>query len=321
MKSRVVFMGTPEFSSYILEQIVSMDVNVVGVVTIPDKPAGRGQVMSESEVKKTALRLNLKVLQPEKLKNEQFITELKALAPDFIVVIAFRMLPKEVWQIPKLGTFNLHASLLPQYRGAAPINWAIINGETQTGLTTFLIDEQIDTGKILLRQEVAIEPGETAGTLHDKLMKMGPKLVKDTIEGLKSGEILPVKQDDNHTILKSAPKLFKEDGRITGLKTAKETHQQILGMIPYPGTFIVLRDSGSNSLYFKIQQAELTHQTSNHEKGIVKFLNKKEIYLYCSDYQLKLLKIQPSGKKSMLAEEFLRGFKLKSVDWQVVTLN
>lgn len=319
MKSKVVFMGTPGFASYILEQIVISGVNVVGVVTMPDKPAGRGQVLSESEVKKTALKLNLKLLQPEKLKNESFIHEISALEPDLIVVIAFRMLPREVWQIPKLGTFNLHASLLPQYRGAAPINWAIINGETKTGLTTFLIDEHIDTGKILLSREIAIEPHETAGMLHDKLMKLGPKLVIDTIEGLESGHISPVPQIAEVSNLKPAPKLCKEDGRITGLKTAGETYQQILGMIPYPGVFIEMKDSHSHRLFFKIHSAELTNFPSHLKKGLVKILNKKEIYLYCSDYQLKLRQIQPSGKKIMHAEEFLRGFKLESSDWQVVT--
>lgn len=312
-------MGTPGFASYILEQIVLSGVNVVGVVTVPDKPAGRGQVLSESEVKKSAIKLNLNLLQPEKLKNETIIKELSALEPDLIVVIAFRMLPKEVWQIPKLGTFNLHASLLPQYRGAAPINWAIINGETKTGLTTFLIDEHIDTGKILLNHEVVIEPHETAGVLHDKLMKLGPRLVIDTIEGLESGHISPMPQIADYSNLKPAPKLFKEDGRITGLKTAGETYQQILGMMPYPGTFIEIKDSHSNTLFFKIHKVELTNFPSPSEKGLVKILNKKEIYLYCSDYQLKLLEIQPSGKKSMLAEEFLRGFKIESSDWQVVT--
>jgi methionyl-tRNA formyltransferase len=240
---RIVYMGTPEFAVEPLKTLVEAGYNVVGVVTIPDKPVGRGQKIQSSPVKLYAQTKGLRILQPEKLKYIEFIDELKSLSPDIAVVVAFRMLPESVWSIPKLGTFNLHASLLPQYRGAAPINWAIINGEKKSGVTTFLIDHQIDTGNIILREEVSIGDNDTAGDLHDKLMIIGANLVVKTIDELAEKKVKPISQADflsGNELIKAAPKIFRDTCRIDWNKTTTELHNLIRGLSPYPGAWTEL---------------------------------------------------------------------------------
>lgn len=227
---RIIFMGTPAFASYTLEQLLENKYNVVAVITAPDKPAGRGQKLRSSDVKKVALKHGLPILQPPNLKNERFHTALKAFNADVQVVVAFRMLPKAVWQMPSKGTFNLHASLLPNYRGAAPINWAIINGEEKTGVTTFFIDEKIDTGEIILQKEIAIASEETAGSLHDKLMNEGSHLIKATLDRILKGDITTTKQPKEVDASKQAPKLKKENCRIDWNLSSREIIQHIRGL-------------------------------------------------------------------------------------------
>ena len=242
---RIVFMGTPGFAVATLKAIVEAEYNIVGVITAPDKPAGRGRKIQESEVKKYALDKGLKILQPEKLKNPEFIAELESLKPDLQIVVAFRMLPEIVWQIPKIGTFNLHGSLLPQYRGAAPINWAVINGEKATGLTTFLIDKEIDTGRILLQKEVEILNIDSAGSLHDKMMIIGAELVKETVELIATGDFNAKPQEAffaNAEELKHAPKIFKEDCKIDWSRDASQIYNFIRGLSPFPGAWTSLKN-------------------------------------------------------------------------------
>src|SRR5690554_5972693 len=230
-KLRIVFMGTPDFAVPSLEMLVENGYNVVGVITAPDKPAGRGKKLTESAVKKFAIKNNLKILQPEKLRNPKFIEELKSLKADLQIVVAFRMLPEVVWNMPRLGTFNLHASLLPQYRGAAPLNWAIINGETKTGVTTFLLDHKIDTGKILFRNEIEIGYNDTVGDLHDRLMVAGTSLVLETVNALAEGKVKPIPQTEilPEEKIKNAPKIFKEDCKIDWTKDVEPVRNLIRG--------------------------------------------------------------------------------------------
>ena len=232
---RIVFMGTPEFATTSLRRLVAEGYNVVAVVTTPDKPAGRGQKMHNSDVKLAAEELGLPILQPEKLRDEAFLAELRALEPDLGVVIAFRMLPEVVWAMPKLGTFNLHASLLPQYRGAAPINWAIINGDKRTGVTTFLLNHEIDKGAIIEQREVDILPEDNIGTLYDKLMTIGAELVTETVDKLASGNYATIEQMHiDESTLRPAPKIFKEDGRIEWRDSITAIHNKVRGLSPYP---------------------------------------------------------------------------------------
>ena len=238
---RIIFMGTPEFAVESLRNLVENNYDVVGVITMPDKPAGRGHKLQYSAVKEYALEKNLKILQPEKLKDEDFLAELSALKADIQVVVAFRMLPEVVWNMPRLGTFNLHGSLLPQYRGAAPINWAIINGDKQTGVTTFFLTHEIDTGKIILQEKIDILPTDNAGTVHDKLMVLGAELVRKTIDVVISNQVNPEEQDSqitSETILKPAPKIFKETCEISTQHSALEAHNFIRGLSPYPTAWI-----------------------------------------------------------------------------------
>lgn len=303
-------MGTPHFAVEPLKAIVEMGWNVSAVVTVPDKPAGRGQKITESPVKTYAMQKGLNILQPERLKNESFIESLKFLNPDIIVVVAFRMLPESVWQVPRLGTFNLHASLLPQYRGAAPINWAIINGETKTGNTTFLIDNEIDTGKVLFRDEIAIGESETAGELHDKLMVKGGALVVKTIEALIQGHAEPMVQTnlvEPNSTLKPAPKLFKETCRITWENDSKSIYNIIRGLSPYPCAWSNLTLPDGTVTTAKIVRAQLS-QLAGSGAGTV---NGKEKYLTisCGNGSIAVTQIQPAGKKVMEAAEFLRGLR------------
>jgi len=301
---KIVFMGTPDFAVASLDALVRANFNVVAVVTAPDKPAGRGQKLNESAVKKYAVEKNIPVLQPEKLKNPEFIKVLKSFNADLQVVVAFRMLPEMVWDMPPKGTINLHGSLLPQYRGAAPINHAIINGEKESGVTTFFLKHEIDTGDIILSDKVDIADDETAGDLHDKLMVTGANLLVKTVEAISNGNFTeqPQSQSDD---LKHAPKIFKDDCKINWNNSSKTIYNLIRGLSPYPTAFTLL-----NNKTLKIFKAEI----ENKEPGIVAggFLTDGKTYLKFAtkDGFIKLLDIQYEGKKRMLIADFLRGIRL-----------
>jgi len=315
---RIVFMGTPGFAVETLKALVEAEYNVVGVITAPDKPAGRGRKIQESEVKKYAVEKGLKILQPEKLKNSDFTKELELLKPDLQIVVAFRMLPEMVWQMPKLGTFNLHASLLPQYRGAAPINWAVINGEKRTGLTTFLIDKEIDTGRILLQKEIEILDTDSAGSLHDRMMLSGAELVKETVDILALGDFKAQSQETffkDEKELKPAPKIFKEDCRINWQLEAKQIYNFIRGLSPFPGAWTSLKNQETDKkLNLKVFETELLMESHHMPLGSLK-TDKKSIFVAVKNGYLSLKVLQLEGKKRLKAEELLRGY---SFEGQVV---
>ena len=303
-KLRIIFMGTPEFAVGILDTIIKNNYEVVGVITAADKPAGRGQKIKYSAVKEYALANNLTLLQPTNLKDESFLAELKALNANLQIVVAFRMLPKVVWEMPSLGTFNLHASLLPNYRGAAPINWAIINGETKTGVTTFFIDDKIDTGAMILNSEINIEPEETAGQLHDRLMELGSTTVIDTLKVIESGNVTTTIQEDNDDI-KTAYKLNKENCKIDWTKSGAEINNLIRGLSPYPASWCFLKDQ-NEELNIKIYEAKLVSESHSYEIGKL-ISTKKEIKIAIKEGFIQLLSLQFPGKKRMLASELLNG--------------
>ncbi|MCV2484179.1 methionyl-tRNA formyltransferase [Flavobacterium sp. SH_e] len=303
-KLRIIFMGTPEFAVGILDTIIKNDYDVVGVITAADKPAGRGQKIKYSAVKEYALANNLTLLQPTNLKDESFLAELKALNANLQIVVAFRMLPKVVWEMPSLGTFNLHASLLPNYRGAAPINWSIINGETKTGVTTFFIDDKIDTGAMILNSEINIEPEETAGQLHDRLMHLGSTTVIDTLKIIETGNVTTTIQEDNEDI-KTAYKLNKENCKIDWTKSGAEINNLIRGLSPYPASWCFLKDQ-NEELNIKIYEAKLISESHSYETGKL-ISSKKEIKIAIKDGFIQLLSLQFPGKKRMLASELLNG--------------
>lgn len=311
---RIVYMGTPEFAVEPLKAILKAGYNVSAVVTVPDKPAGRGLKLQPSPVKVFAEQNGIAVLQPEKLKNPQFIQSLKDINPDIAVVVAFRMLPKEVWQLPRLGTFNLHASLLPQYRGAAPINWAIINGEKETGVTTFLLDEQIDTGNILLQKTIPIGDTETAGELHDRLMFHGAELVVETIKMLTQGDIAPIPQNQININgeLKPAPKIFKETCRIKWNEPYNRVFNLIRGLSPYPAAWTELkvqRNNVESVIPIKIFFAEKQEENHSQKPGTIVTDGKTFLHVYCPQGIISLKNVQQAGKKAMDIDEFLRGWQ------------
>nr|WP_294788378.1 methionyl-tRNA formyltransferase [uncultured Flavobacterium sp.] len=309
-KLRIIFMGTPEFAVGILDTIIKNNYEVVGVITAADKPAGRGQKIKYSAVKEYALANNLTLLQPTNLKDESFLAELKALNANLQIVVAFRMLPKVVWEMPSLGTFNLHASLLPNYRGAAPINWAIINGETKTGVTTFFIDDKIDTGAMILNSEIAIEPEETAGQLHDRLMNLGSTTVIDTLKVIENGNVTTTIQEDNAEI-KTAYKLNKENCKIDWTKSGTEINNLIRGLSPYPASWCFLKDQ-NEELNIKIYEAKLVSESHSYEVGKI-ISSKKEIKIAIKEGFIQLLSLQFPGKKRMLASELLNGVSFSDV--------
>src|SRR5690554_1071327 len=271
----IVFMGTPEFAVTILERLIKEEYNIKAVVTAPDRPAGRGRKLQGSAVKESALQHNLPVLQPAQLKDEEFIQELKSFEPDLFIVVAFRMLPKVVWEIPPMGTFNLHGSLLPQYRGAAPINWAVINGETETGVTTFFIDEKIDTGQILLSDKLSIGENETAGELHDRMMILGAQTVTDTVELIRLGNAKPKPQPEGD--LKAAPKISKQDCLLDLNKSITSVHNFIRGMSPYPTAWIKIQHKENNDIKtLKLFRSEVLN-TETHAKTALINENKRLI--------------------------------------------
>jgi methionyl-tRNA formyltransferase len=309
---RIVYMGTPEFAVAPLGSLLMNGYNVVSVVTAPDKPAGRGRVVKKSAVKAFAESNYLPVLQPENLKNPVFIERLKRLNADFFIVVAFRMLPQEVWKIPARGTFNLHASLLPQYRGSAPINHAIINGETVTGVTTFMIDEKIDTGNILLREEVPIFPFENAGDLHDKLMKYGARLVIKTLEGVTEGSLKPQPQSNfmlPGEMLKAAPKIFPENCMANWNNEPQTIHNLVRGLSPYPGARSSFRNE-QRELSYKIFESHPENAEHRYEPGQILSDGKKYLKIACRGGFLEILSLQLEGKSMMSVEEFLRGFRI-----------
>lgn len=308
---RIVFMGTPEFASYALKTLHEEGYKVVGVVTAPDKPAGRGLKLIPSAVKKYALEKGLRVLQPEKLKSSAFLEELSAMKADVQVVVAFRMLPEVVWSMPPMGTFNLHASLLPQYRGAAPINWAIINGEKETGATTFLLNHEIDTGKILLQEKIPVFKNETAGQLHDRIMVLGAGLILKTLDGLAEGKLEPKAQSVTELAgeqLKKAPKIFKEDCIIDWKRSCQDVVNFIHGMSPYPGAYTVFTANEAESS-LKIFEAEALMQEHRYNYGEIFTDGKTTLLFSTPDGFVSVKSLQAAGKKRMSTADFLRGFR------------
>ena len=310
-KLRIVFMGTPDFAVESLKILVENNYNVVGVITMPDKPAGRGYKIQFSPVKLYAIEHKLRILQPEKLRDEAFLTELRSLHADLQIVVAFRMLPEVVWDMPRHGTFNLHASLLPQYRGAAPINWAIINGEKETGATTFFLTHEIDTGKIILQEKLPILNTDNAGNVHDKLMILGANLVKTTVDLLIEGEIDAVDQNQfisANLILKSAPKIFKETCKIDLTRDVESVYNFIRGMSPYPTAWIELEfPNQPEKILLKVFESEKDYETHNLPIGTVVTDGKKIAKIALTDGFIVLKQVQVAGKKQMEIGELLRG--------------
>ncbi|MEP0861181.1 MAG: methionyl-tRNA formyltransferase [Ignavibacterium sp.] len=297
---KIVFMGTPDFAIPSLKAIYQSNHDLIAVVTTPDKERGRGQKVTFTPVKQFAVEQNIPVYQPEKLKgNNEFVYQMKELQPDLFVVVAFRILPKEVFEIPKYGSFNLHASLLPKYRGAAPIQWAIIKGETETGLTTFKLAEKVDTGNIYLQVKVPIHPEDNFGTLHDRLSELGSDVVMKTISLIESGDFQLLPQDDS--LASPAPKITKEICEIDWNKSANEIHNLVRGLTPYPAAFFI-----HNEKVIKVYRTEVVKEIKLEPSEF--YQTKKELIVGCGKDAIKILEIQQEGKKRMSIEEFLRGF-------------
>ncbi|MEO6168790.1 MAG: methionyl-tRNA formyltransferase [Chitinophagales bacterium] len=303
-KLRIVFMGTPEFAVPSLQILLHHKYNVVGVITAPDKPSGRGMQLQQSGIKKFAVESDLQVLQPVKLKDELFLKELKSLHPDLQIIVAFRMLPEVVWQLPSIGTFNLHGSLLPQYRGAAPINWAIINGETKTGVTTFFLQHEIDTGKILFQEKIPIGENETAGELHDHMKIVGAELVLKTVQAIDQGSYPQLDQQDNG-YLKKAPKIFTEHCTIIWENTVSIIFNQIRGLSPYPAAFTHL-----NGKVLKILRAKKIFTDHSLSPGEISTDGKTYLHFAAADGFIAVEELKLEGKKQMYVGEFLRGFRI-----------
>ena len=306
---RIVFMGTPDFAVGSLRALIENGYNVVGVITAPDRPSGRGQKLHQSDVKQYAVNCGLRVLQPEKLKDEDFLSDLKSLSPDIQIIVAFRMLPEVVWAMPPMGTFNLHASMLPHYRGAAPLNWAIINGDQETGVSTFLLKQEIDTGNILFQEKVQIGPDMTVGELHDSLMVIGANLVLKTVDAIADGTITPISQnllsiDPNRL---HAPKIFKENCKIDWSKSGSGINNLIRGLSPYPAAWTNFRNQDTETS-LKIFKASVEQVGHSCEPGDILSDNKKYLKIACSDGFLYIDDLQIAGKKRMEVAEFLRGF-------------
>ena len=302
---KIVFMGTPHFAVASLKALVDGNYNIVGVITAPDKPAGRGRKLNESAVKQYAKSIGLNVLQPTNLKSDTFIEELKLLNANLQIVVAFRMLPKVVWQMPEYGTFNLHASLLPNYRGAAPINWAIINGETKTGVSTFFIDEKIDTGAMILQQEIEILPNETAGELHDKIMPIGSNLVIETVKSIELGKVKTIPQPENTTI-KAAHKLNKENCFIDWNDSLDNIYNMVRGLNPYPAAWCLIKNN-NEELNVKIYDVEKCTEEHNFEIGKIQS-TKSEVKVSVNNGFIILKEIKIPGKRKMDIKSLLNGY-------------
>jgi methionyl-tRNA formyltransferase len=317
---RIIFMGTPEFAVESLDVLVKNNYNIVGVITVPDKPAGRGQQIQESAVKKYAVANGLNLLQPEKLKDEHFLKQLSELKADLQIVVAFRMLPEVVWSMPPLGTFNLHGSLLPQYRGAAPINWAVINGEKETGVSTFFLQHQIDTGKIIFREKTPIGENETAGEVHDRLMMIGAQLVLKTVRAIEQNNYPQIDQAEliaNGEQEKHAPKIFKEDCKIDWNKSANDIHNFIRGLSPYPTAFSSFHAPDNKIYSVKIFKTEKEICTHTLKVNTVVTDSKSYLKVAVKDGYISLLDLQLAGKKRMAITEILRGFQINN-EWRMV---
>ncbi len=303
---KIVFFGTPEFAVESLDALINNDFNVVGVVTMPDKIAGRGHKLYQSDVKRYAVEHNLPILQPEKLKSQDFLDSLRDLNADLFIVIAFRMLPREVWQMPRLGTFNLHASLLPKYRGAAPINRAVMNGDTETGVTTFFLKHEIDTGDMIMQRKIEILPEDNVGDVHDKLMHLGAAMVVETVNAITEGTLTTTPQPEGE--FTPAPKIFKEDCHIDWAKTSFEVHNQVRGLSPYPAAWSVIKEESGRPLESKIFRTALTEaHVGDNPVGSIK-IEGKRMLVACADKWLEILELQPAGKKRMATEAFLLGY-------------
>lgn len=308
-------MGTPEFAVEPLGAIVQAGYNVLAVITAPDKPAGRGQKIHYSAVKEFALANNLRILQPEKLKNPAFLDELKNLNANLQVVVAFRMLPEVVWQMPEYGTLNLHASILPQYRGAAPINHAIINGETETGLTTFFIEQEIDTGNIILSRKLPILPSDDAGALHDKLMVAGGEVMLETLKMIETGSVAAQRQENilpDNTVLNPAPKIYKNDCRINWTNPCVQIHNLVRGLSPFPGAFTQLISENDSVKQVKIFRTTFFLTETTASPGTIITDNKNTFSVIAGDGILQIEELQMEGKKRMNSAEFLRGVQIPS---------
>ena len=309
---KIIFYGTPEFAVHSLKALVNNSFEILAVVTAPDKPSGRGLTLNESAIKKYAVSKNLKVLQPTNLKDDDFISEIKDLDPEIQVVVAFRMMPQKLWSLPKFGTFNLHASLLPNYRGAAPINWAIINGEDISGVTTFFLKHEIDTGDIILQKSITIGENETAGELHDKLMIHGAELIISTMTLIKNGDFKTLSQDSVtsvNDVVKSAPKLNNENCHIDWSKDDSNVHNLVRGLSPYPSAFTYLNDGTERLKKFKIIRSRISERTTNQAPGTI-LIEQGNMYVACGNRLLELLEVQLEGKKKMKVSEFVKGFRL-----------
>ncbi|MGL4518654.1 MAG: methionyl-tRNA formyltransferase [Phocaeicola sp.] len=311
---RIVYMGTPEFAVESLKCLVEGGYNVVGVITMPDKPVGRhGSVLQASAVKQYAVEQEIPVLQPERLKDEHFIEELRALQADLQIVVAFRMLPQIVWDMPRLGTFNLHASLLPQYRGAAPINWAVMNGDSETGITTFFLQHEIDTGEVIQQVRVPIAETDNVEVVHDKLMNLGGKLVVETVDAILAGTIKPISQEEMLPVggeLKHAPKIFKETCRIAWNRTAADVYNFIRGLSPYPAAWTELCAGDEKKLVLKIYETQKEYISHQLAIGTVLSDGKTYFKVAVEDGFIQLLTLQLAGKKRMEVGEFLRGYRI-----------
>ncbi len=311
-------MGTPEFAVASLDAIYNSNHQIAAVVSVPDKEAGRGKKIRYSAVKEYALKNNIKILQPHKLKDPVFLNELRELKADIFVVVAFRMLPKEVWSMPPKGTFNIHASLLPQYRGAAPINHAIINGETKTGLTSFMIDEKIDTGRIILQKEIAIDKNDNIGDLHDKLMELSRETVLETLNHIESDNLKLIPQKKyiiDESELKPAPKIYKEDTHLKLSFSVQQAHLWVRGLSPYPSAFVIIKSPENKELILKIYKTKIIN--ANSKAGSIYSDNKNSLALGFEDGRLEILELQLQNKKKMSVLDFLRGFNIdNSWSWK-----
>ncbi len=308
---RIVFMGTPDFAVASLIKLVESEYELVGVITAPDRPAGRGQKVRQSPVKLAATKLNIPVLQPDKLQNPEFLEKLRNLKADLFIVVAFRMLPQKVWDMPALGTFNLHASLLPQYRGAAPINWALINGEQETGITTFYLNQQIDTGSILLQKKTPVDDNMTAGELHDILMEMGSSLVLKTVEAIINETVAPIPQIQDSSIndINPAPKIFKEDCKIDWTRPASIIHNHIRGLSPYPAAWTHFFNENGDSFQVKLFKSEISVSSPRLDPGQLFINQNDELLIGTTTNNIKIISIKPEGKRQMRVQDFLRGFR------------
>ena len=309
---RIVYMGTPDFAVESLRRLVEGGYNVVAVITMPDKPAGRGHKIQFSPVKEYALSQGLPVLQPERLKDEAFVEQLRSLHADLQIVVAFRMLPEVVWNMPPMGTFNLHASLLPQYRGAAPLNWAIINGDTETGITTFFLKHEIDTGEIIQQRRIPILPEDNVGTIHDKLMVLGADMVVETVDAILAGTVKPIEQESIQTDepLRPAPKIFKDTCHIDWSKPCIQIHNLVRGLSPYPAAWCEWVSSDGNRVSVKIFRTTPIPAAHHFEPGSIHTDGTSRIDVACTDGYVRIEELQLAGKKRMAAADLLRGFHL-----------